>query len=218
MKSYVSALKGVLAEDNIEIHQDTFLLSSLMRACKFKNDTPRVRQPIRKAMLKELIKQTWSHFNHIQQPYLAQLYAALLSTTYFGLFRIGEVTSGSHLVKVQDVHLARNKLKVLFVLRSSETYREHSRNHSIKISSTITVTAKNVDYQYCLYKILHQYIAIRPKFKQPNESFFVFGDNSLVKPEQFRHVLKSIVQLSGFDSSNYEVHRLHMGKASDMLK
>ena len=38
IKTYISALRAVLAEDNIRVNEDHFLLSSLIRACKLKND------------------------------------------------------------------------------------------------------------------------------------------------------------------------------------
>ena len=208
VRSYVSALRGILAEDKIRWSDDSFLLAALTRVCKFKNDTPRVRLPIRKAVLKVLIQQAWDHFDFIQQPYLSALYAALLSTTYFGLFRIGEVTSGSHPVKVGDVHLAKNKLKVLFILRSSKTHGEYSAPQSIKISSSRKSKSFQRDDKFCPYSILHTYITARPHYKHIKETFFVFSDNSPVRPEQFRRVLKDLVKISGFDNSGYEVHNL----------
>ena len=56
IKTYVSALKGVLAEVNIFLNEDQFLLSALTRACKYKNDMVKMRLPIRKAMLRECLR------------------------------------------------------------------------------------------------------------------------------------------------------------------
>ena len=133
VRSYISAIKGVLAEINVKIHNDDLLLSALTRACKLKNDKVKATLPIRKPMLQVLIKDVFDHLD--DQPYLSHLYAALFATTYFGLFRIGELTSGSHPVKVNDVHIARNKNKFLFVLHTSKTHSEGSGPQSIKISS-----------------------------------------------------------------------------------
>ena len=104
-------------EIGVKLNQDEFLLSALNKACKYKNDIQCTRLPIKKSMLQVLIRQCQLHFG--AQPYLASLYTSLISTAYFGLFRIGELTAGSHPVKVTDVHIARNKQKILFILRTS---------------------------------------------------------------------------------------------------
>ena len=71
------------------------------------------------------------------QPYLAHLYCALFSTAYYGLFHVGEITSGSHPVQVQNVHIGRNKNKVLFILLTSKTHGLYSKPQTIKITSTV---------------------------------------------------------------------------------
>ena len=50
------------------------------------------------------------------QPYLISLYKTLLLTAYFGLFRVGELTSGDHPVLAKDVSIGTNKDKILFCL------------------------------------------------------------------------------------------------------
>ena len=67
------------------------------------------------------------------QPYLIHLYRALLSTTYFGMFRIGEVTLGDNTVKAKDVHIADNKDKMMFVLHTLKTHWKNNRPQMIKI-------------------------------------------------------------------------------------
>ena len=112
VKSYISAIRGVLAEIKVTLNEDQFLLNALTRACKFKNDVANMRLPIRKGMLQVLIHHTFQHFV-MKQPYLVHLYTTLFSTSYYGLFRVGELTSGTHPVKVADIHIARNKKKML---------------------------------------------------------------------------------------------------------
>ena len=72
--------------------------------------------------------------------------------------------------------------------------------------------------EYCPYQLLRDYIDIRPKFKNPNEPFFVFSDHSPVSPVQMRNTLKMIIALSGFDESLYNCASFRIGRASDMLK
>ena len=55
---------------------------------------------------------------------------------YYGLFRIGELTQGDHPVLARDVHIAKNKKKIFFVLRSTKTLYKNMKLQLIKISST----------------------------------------------------------------------------------
>ena len=138
VKSYISAIKSILKDDDIEINQNQFLLSSLTKACKLQNDQIRTRLPIQKGMLSLIIEQIINYFSEIQnQPYLSLLYATLFSTIYFGLLRISEVTSelGSHPVLAKDVHVGMNKNKFLLVLRTSKTHWKNMKPQIIKISA-----------------------------------------------------------------------------------
>ena len=52
IRSYISAIKSVLQKDGVELNQDQFLLTSLTRACKLKNDRVQTKLPIRMRLLK----------------------------------------------------------------------------------------------------------------------------------------------------------------------
>ena len=151
-------------------------------------------------------------------------YCALFSTAYFGLFRVGELTSGSHPVLVKNVHVGRNKNKVLFMLLTSKTHGLYSRPQSIKISSieldpgTRKGKHNKQSFKFCPYKLLRKYFQIRPKYKSIKEPFFVFSDRSPVKPEQMRTMLKDMLHKSGFDEANYNCMSLRIGRASNLLK
>ena len=92
IKSYISAIKNILADDGIVLNTDKFLLTSLIRACRYKNDAVRTRLPIHKGLLNIILKYTDKHFNNLGQIYLKKLYKALFATSYYGLFRVGELT------------------------------------------------------------------------------------------------------------------------------
>ena len=222
VKSYISAIKAVLCEINVKLDPDTFLLSALTRACKFKNDVAKTRLPLRKTMVNVLAHRAWTHFLTNGQRYLAVMYSALISTVYYGLFRIRELTTGSHPIKVTDVHIGRNKKKFLMILRSSKTHSIGDRPQSVKLTSTDrgkhrSSNKRSKPVPVCPFDNLQRYINVRPKFKDPMEPFFVFGDRTPIKPEQFHRVLKQIIQISGFDPKYYEVHGLRTGRAQDLL-
>ena len=84
IRSYISAIKSVLRDDDYELNEDKYLLSSLTKACKLKNDTFRTRLPIQKGLLMILLRKIDQLFD--QQPYLLTLYRALFLRAYFGLF------------------------------------------------------------------------------------------------------------------------------------
>ena len=132
IKSYISAIKAILKADGITIKEDQYLLSSLTWACKLKNDIVHIRLPIQKDLLWLMIKTVRNRI-YQDQPYLSRLYSAMLSTAYYGLFRVGEISSGSHPILVKDVHIAQNKNKMLFVLHTSKTHRKGNKPQLFKI-------------------------------------------------------------------------------------
>ena len=125
-------------------------------------------------------------FYRNQQPYLATLYKSVLSTMYFGLFRIGEVTESDHVIKAKDVHIGKNKKKLMFILHSSKTHTPGVKPQIIKITSSQNIKQNNT---YCPFKLLQDYIQIRKKYKTANEQFFVFRDRSPLKVFHLRIVL-----------------------------
>ena len=221
VRSYICALKRVLKEDGITINEDKFLISALTKACRLKHDRVKTRLPIQKGMLKILLKETETYYLiENSQPYLAKLYSALFSTAYFGLFRIGELTSGSHPILARDVHIARNKHKMLFILRSSKTHGLYATPQSVKITSKKsleTVLNEAVENNYCPYQILQDYLDVRPKYKKDDEPFFVFSDRTPVKPDNMRTTLKYFLEKGGFSQHLYSCHGFRSGRAVDLL-
>ena len=203
IKSYISAIRSVLKEDNVEMSENRFLLTSLTRACRYINNKVRLRLPISKAMLKIMLDETDKYFlEENNQPFLGILYKSLFSTAYHGLFRVGELTSGSHPVKAHDVHIGENKNKMLFVLRSSKTHWKDEKPQTIKITGREDLN----DDKYCPFNILRSYIEVRPKYREEDEPFFIFKERELVRPRHMRGVLKLMLKRSGFDNKFYNLH------------
>ena len=146
VRSYISAIKAVLKDNGIVLHPDEYLLSSLTKACRLHNDKVHQRHPIGRAMLTVLLKQVDKHYGRKNQCYLQTLYKAILSTMYFGLFRIGELTKSPHVVKARDVQIGSNKKKILLILRSSKTHGPGSKPQQIKISSKKTTKGAKEKY------------------------------------------------------------------------
>ena len=120
IRSYVLAIKSVLMEDRVQINENKYLLASLTKACKYQNDRVRTRLPILKGLLNFILREASIYFG--DQPYLACLYRALFASAYYGLLRVGELTSDDHPVLAKDIHIGMNKKKFLFILRTSKTH------------------------------------------------------------------------------------------------
>ena len=220
IKCYVSAIKAVLRDVGRTLHEDTALLAALTRASRIQNDVLHSRLPIRKAMLTMLINSIESFFGDSPQPYLSKLYAAMLATTYFGLFCLGKVsqTQMDHVVKAKDVHIGHNKNKLMFVLHSSKTHGKCDKPQIIKISQVDEKqNAAASGERICPFALLKTYLQVRGKYKSASEQFFVYSDKSPVSAIQFSVFLKRLINFNHLDSNRYSVTSLRSGRASDLL-
>ena len=95
-----------------------------------------------------------------QQPYLRLLYQMFFSIAYYGLFRIGELAYSQHLVKACDVHVAKNKNKILMVLYSSKTHGIESRPKKIKIQERESKTVLKSNCFFCPFRLMRDYYLI----------------------------------------------------------
>ena len=164
VKSYISAIKAVLRSINIKITQDEYLLNSLTKACRLNNDRVINRLPITKGMLAIIIRRIQDTYEQAGQPYLATLLSAIISSAYFGLFRISDLveTPSKHAVLVRDVQTGTNKKKFMFVLKSSKTHCKGTPPQIVKISSTANKNSNNSKINSlkppCPHELLARYI------------------------------------------------------------
>ena len=214
IKSYISAIKAVLQYGKVKLKLDELLLTSLTRACKLNNDRMITRLPIKLNVLNILIKTTEKLYTDNSQPYLVTLYKAMLSTAYFGLFRISEITAGPHAVQARDVHIGVNKNKMMFLLRTSKTHNPGDKPQIIKISAERESSTPN----WCPFKLLKDFLRIRGKRINETEEFFIFRDHTPVKPDCFRKILKKLLKVNGFENRLYSSHSLRAGRACQLFE
>ena len=220
VQSYVSAIRSVLMEDGIMLNENKFLLSSLTRACRFINDKVKTRLPIHKDMVAVLVRQVEATYMDSDQLYLAALYKAIFSTAYFGLFRIGELASGTHPVMARDVHIGTNKDKLLFILRTSKTHWKDQKPQTVKINSTklpIHHRIQEPRSTYCPFQLLRDYVAMCQTYRKSTEPFFLFRDRTPVPANLVRSVLKTTLEDAGFDQRLYNFQSFRIGRASDLV-
>ena len=224
IKSYLSAIRSVLKTDGqTKLNEDLFLLTSLIKACKLKNDKVKTRLPISKGILKKLVHKTKLHFEGPQttnqQPYLSLLYQTMFTVAYYGLFRVGEITKGTHPILAKDVQIAFNKKKLLFKLHTSKTHDKGS----VSISSTDKTNESNNkstthDVAPCPYQLMRKYGKLRGPYKGPQDPFFVFKDGTPVTPDNFRACLKLILEEAGYDPKKFSGHSFRIGRSIDLFK
>ena len=186
LRSYVSGIKGILKGDKHKWKWDDeqVVLSSLIKACKIMNDKLTVRLPIHEGLLELMLFETQRIMD--KQPYLEILYKTMLSVGYYGLLRVGELTvPGQHTIKDCNIHVAKNKEKILIVLYSSKTHGEESYPQKVKISGNATTRKHRF---FCPFVLIKQYLPIRGGFIDDQEPFFVFRDKMPVMDSQFRGI------------------------------
>ena len=222
VKLYLSALRTVLAEEDIKLNEDLFLINSLTKACKIRNDQLTVRFPIQKDLLHLIIKEVRKYFTTRNQPYLEQLISAMMVAGYYGLLRAGELAQGPHTLLARNVHIGVNKKKLLFVLTTSKTHGKGDAPQLIKIASNSdkkNIRKKLPDRgKICPFKTLQDYIKIRPAAKSTEEQFFVFADNAPVKQNQLRDYLHIMLNNLQLPNNVYFLHSLRSGRACDLYK
>ena len=220
VKSYVSAIKAVLKDDNVSVNEDRYLLTLLTKACKYQNDTVHTRLPITSGLLDVILNKIQILFQD-HQPYLAIMYKALISTAYFGMFRVGELTLSQHVVKARDVKVADNKEKLMFILRTSKTHWKDEKPQIISISAEKVMGDNTIRFshkpQHCPFQLLRDYVHVRRTRKQPMEQFFIFKNRALVKPEHMHDILRKALNLAGLDLQLYGCHSTHVGRALDLF-
>ena len=225
VNSYISAIKAVLKQDGVQLNKDRYILNSLVKACKYVNYQVRTRLPIQKRLCAYLIHHTENYFRDHNQPYLACLYTALFASAYYGMLRIGELTTGTHPIRVTDVHVGENKNKVLFVLRTLKTHWLDSKLQFVKLMS---VPLKNAEqhmhiipsmgeWYFCPYELVERFISYRPKYKNVTDPFFVFSDHSPVTAHNARSTLKLMLTQMRLDSDKYGMHSFRIGRSVDMF-
>ena len=193
------------------------ILSTLVCACRIVNDRVKTRLPIQVGLLEIILFELQRLFK--TQPYLENLYKAIFIVAYYGLFRVGELTDSRHTIKAKDVHIGKNKNKMLFILYSSKTHGKESKPQKIKISEVKRdIDRRSVNQRlFCPFKISREYLSIRGNYKNDNDPFFVFRDQSAVTAQHARNVLRSALKALNLNPHLYNFMSLRSGRATDMF-
>ena len=218
VKSYVSAIKNVLRQDDYPWCDEKILLSSLTCACKLENDRLKCRFPIQKGLFELLIFELKRILP--EQVYLQTTYRALFCLAYYGLMRIGELTHtiSGHAVKACNIHIGKNKDKILIVLYSSKTHGENCFPQKIKITSACDSDKTEEMNLICPFTAVRKYLHARGGYTDDSENFFIFRDRSVILPSHVRTVLKNCLQALNLDADLYNTHSFRIGRTVDLWK
>ena len=213
IKSYVSAIKYILVNDGYTWDNTKILLTTLAKSCRLINDRVNVRLPIRMGLLEMIMSEMEKLYKN--QYYLEIMYKAMFILGYYGLLRVGELTSGSHPIKAKDVHVAKNKQKILIILYSSKTHGLYTLPQKIKI--TANNNYQNRKFLFCPFQISREYMAIRGSYTTDDEPLFIFSDRTPVTPVHMRTTLRNAIEAIDLDPKLYNCHSLRIGRCSDMV-
>ena len=154
------------------------------------------------------------------QPYLEALYKAMFILAYYGLMRVGEIAytanENCHTIRACDVHIGRNKNKILIMLYSSKTHDNESEPQKVNIEQNHRFNPKG--RFFCPFKVLRTYLNMRGGYDDINDQFFIFSDKSKVTSSQFRNTLKESIAAVGLNSTLFNTHSYHIGRPTDLFK
>ena len=141
IRSYISALKSILVTDGYKWDDSLIIVETIIKACKILNDKVFNRFPIRIGFLEMILFELQGMFS--TDYYLAVLYKTILLVSYYGMLCISEIASFEsnvsldHLIKACNVHIGRNKPKMLLILYTSKTHGRELRPQQVKIQAVI---------------------------------------------------------------------------------
>lgn len=212
VKSYLSAIRFILNEDNVKLNEDKVELAALLRACKLQNDTLYIRLPIQYRLFRSILRKITSWLDEEKgQTYLAKLLRAAFSMAYFGLMRVSELTKGQHQLRASNVRFSKEKNKYVLFLHSSKTHTENDFPQKIEIHA---VPHMGRD---CPVQCIKEYVLMRGNHSDSDlEPFFQFQGGAAFTSVQFRNNLRIILRQIGVDDQLYDTHSYRCGRCTDL--
>ena len=95
---------------------------------------------------------------------LGSTYKAITMTAHYGMFRIGELTSGSHPILAINVFITRDRKKIQIILESSKTHSKANQPQMVAITSGMQASKGYYPTHYCPYKALVDFCSMRNRY------------------------------------------------------
>lgn len=206
---YISAIRSRrLMEEGLQIGNN-FLLSRLLKgyAREFATHSQSVvKLPITINLLTQMI----TSLPHVtMSSHETILYTAMFSVAFFGLMRIGEITSSAHSLLVNNVHFIPSKNSYNLSLTTSKTqqvFKGYAQN--------VTLT-QHPSQIICPVSNLSRYLTWRPQTSDP--SLFVHGGGGPVSRASFSAMMLKALQVANVQTSSYSTHSFRSGGATELF-
>jgi site-specific recombinase XerD len=186
--------------------RENFVVTKLLEGCSRLRKTRDTRAPITKNILSSIILQLP---NVCYNLYETDLFKAIFTLAYFGLFRVSELVAtmkfSSNQLQFNDVHFSPDQKSVSLVLRKFKTNQRGV--------PTVIKIAEQGDTSLCPIKLLLGYLAKRPTVTGP---LFCHADSTPVSRNQFAAVLFKAIKACSFHSLHFQTHSFRIGRASDL--
>ena len=139
----------------------------------------------------------------------------VFAAVFYGMLRIGEVTTGDHPIEAADVHIRENKNKLLFMLQTLKTHWNNARPQLVKITQLQVFKSGKA----CPFRILKKFIEVHPSCRAVNsEPFFIMADRSPVRLQQVRNLLRTLFQCLDLNHMVYSPNCFHAGCACHLYQ
>jgi len=141
--------------------------------------------------------------------YEANLFHALFTLAYFGLFRVSELVLGrprgeqANNLQVQDMQLGPDKVNI--ILRTFKT-KQRGQPSTIKLPS-------DKNKLICPVRALQNYMTRRPDTKGP---LFCHINTHPVTRQQFSGVLAKCIAKTKYAQGHFRSHSFRIGRATDL--
>ena len=216
------AIKRILIDDGYPWDDTKLLLTSLTRACWLVNDHVKTRLPIQCRLLELILFEVQRAFRETNKIYLQVLFQALFALGYYGLFRVGELTTaeGNHTVKAKDIHISDNGRKMLIILHLSKTHSQGMRPQKIRIvANSVERSGKHANKNFCQIELTQNFLRMwGSHYKEDDEHLFIYRDGTPVSANQARKLLNLMIERLGLDSNLYGFHSFRVGRTTDLIK
>ena len=199
--SYVCAIGYVHKIKALADPTSTFLVQRLMAAVTKVRPTADTRLPITLTILRQLVL-ALNHTIHI--PYNVALLRAMLLVAFYGLMRVGEITS------TPDGHTALLLSQLTFesehALLVISNFKHNTSGRSFQI-----VLPKQSDTVLCPHLALRHYLGFRGTLQGP---LFCFPGGTPISRNFFVHNLHTLLNFCGLSPTLYKSHSFRIGAAS----
>ena len=206
-------ISGISTMHKLNGHTDntkSFLVTKILEGSKRKNSPKAdLRLPVSMNLLKRLIQSLPFVCTSV---YESTMFASAFSLCFFGLLRVGEITSqskgraGKHVIHISDIKLVhkQDSVDLHLMIRSSKT-DQHSH-------STTLIICSQTDNSICPVHLLKGYLEVRQHALDSN--LYLHFDGSDLTRYQFSIVLQralSFCEVKG----HFRPHSFRIGAATE---